>query len=80
MALHLQRMLKQAGQDVPGGKPVLELNAGHPLVARLGSEADAARFDALALVLFEQALLSEGAVLPDPAEFVRRVNELLVNG
>ena len=79
MALHLQRMLKQAGQDVPGGKPVLELNAGHPLVARLGSEADAARFDALALVLFEQALLSEGAVLPDPAEFVRRVNELLVN-
>jgi molecular chaperone HtpG len=79
MALHLQRMLQQAGQEVPAGKPVLELNAGHPLVARLGSEADEARFDALALVLFEQALLSEGAVLPDPAEFVRRVNDLLVN-
>jgi len=80
MALHLQRMLQQAGQEVPESKPVLELNPGHPLVARLDAEADKARFDDLALVLYEQALLSEGAVLPDPADFVRRVNDLLVNG
>ena len=78
MALHLQRMLQQAGQDVPDSKPVLELNPGHPLVERLSNENEGHRFDDLALVLFEQALLSEGAVLADPADFVRRVNKLLV--
>ena len=77
MALHLQRMLEQAGQEVPESKPILELNPGHALVDKLGAE-DGERFDDLALVLFEQALLSEGAVLSDPAEFVRRVNQLLV--
>lgn len=77
MALHLQRMLEQAGQEVPESKPILELNPGHPLVNKLGGEKGE-RFDDLALVLFEQALLSEGAVLEDPADFVRRVNQLLV--
>ena len=77
MALHLQRMLEQAGQEVPASKPVLELNPDHPLVGKLGAE-EGSRFDDLALVLFEQALLSEGAVLEDPADFVRRVNQLLV--
>jgi molecular chaperone HtpG len=77
MALHLQRMLEQAGQALPASKPILELNPGHPLVEKLGSE-DGQRFDDLALVLFEQALLSEGAVLEDPADFVRRVNALLL--
>ncbi|MEJ2385251.1 MAG: molecular chaperone HtpG [Xanthomonadales bacterium] len=78
MALHLQRMLQQAGQEVPDSKPVLELNPGHGLVERLATEQESDRFDDLALVLFEQALLSEGAVLADPADFVRRVNSLLV--
>ena len=78
MALHLQRMLEQAGQEVPESKPILELNPGHPLVDKLGSEGEDQRFDDLSLVLFEQALLSEGAVLADPADFVRRVNQLLV--
>ncbi|MEE4218081.1 MAG: molecular chaperone HtpG [Xanthomonadales bacterium] len=78
MALHLQRMLEQAGQEIPQSKPILELNPGHPLVEKLGSEGEGQRFDDLSLVLFEQALLSEGAVLDDPADFVRRVNQLLV--
>ena len=79
MALHLQKMLKQAGQAVPESKPVLELNPDHPLVARLGSEADSERFDMLAMLLFEQALLSEGGSLPDPAGFVRRMNSLMTD-
>jgi molecular chaperone HtpG len=77
MALHLQKLLEQAGQDVPDTRPVLELNPGHALVQRLKDEADEARFEDLALILFDQALLSEGASLEDPAEFVRRVNSLL---
>ncbi|MBT8049468.1 MAG: molecular chaperone HtpG [Xanthomonadales bacterium] len=79
MALHLQRLLEQAGQDVPDSRPVLELNPGHPLVDRLGAEQEEQRFSDLALVLFEQALLSEGASLEDPADFVRRVNALLLD-
>jgi molecular chaperone HtpG len=78
MALHLQRLLEQAGQDVPESRPVLELNPHHPLVAKLADEADDSRFGDLSLVLFEQALLAEGAVLEDPAGFVKRVNQLLL--
>jgi len=78
MALHLQKLLEQAGQEVPDSRPVLELNPGHALVQRLKDETDAAHFEDLALILFDQALLSEGASLEDPAEFVRRVNSLLV--
>jgi len=78
MALHLQRLLEQAGQDVPDSRPVLELNPAHPLVERLNAEIDEQRFADLALVLFEQALLSEGASLEDPAGFVSRVNKLML--
>ena len=78
MALHLQRLLEQAGQDVPDSRPVLELNPDHPLVDKLANETDEGRFGDLALVLFEQALLSEGAALADPAGFVRRVNGLML--
>jgi molecular chaperone HtpG len=79
MALHLQRLLEQAGQEVPDSRPVLELNPSHPLVVRLQGEADEGRFADLSQVLFEQALLSEGASLEDPAAFVRRVNALLTS-
>jgi molecular chaperone HtpG len=78
MALHLQRLLEQAGQSVPGSRPVLELNAGHPLVEMLQSEEEVERFKDLSLVLYEQALLSEGGSLTDPAAFVRRVNALVL--
>jgi len=77
MALHLQKILQQAGQPVPESKPILELNAGHPLVSRLSAEADDERFSMLSLLLYEQALLSEGGSLPDPAGFVRRINTLM---
>ncbi|MDM0045087.1 molecular chaperone HtpG [Variovorax dokdonensis] len=74
MSTQLARMLKQAGQPVPETKPVLEVNAQHPLVMKLeGSE----HFDDLANVLFDQALLAEGGMPEDPAAYVRRVNSLL---
>jgi molecular chaperone HtpG len=78
MALHLQRLLEQAGQAVPDSRPILELNAAHPLVGLLQQEQDETRFADLALVLYEQALLSEGGSLGDPAAYVRRVNALLM--
>jgi len=77
MALHLQKMLKQAGQKIPESRPILELNPGHALVTRLAAEGDGETFGMLALLLYEQALLSEGGTLPDPAGFVRRINTLM---
>jgi molecular chaperone HtpG len=78
MALHLQRLLEQAGQTLPDSRPILELNAAHPLVGMLQQEQDDTRFADLALILYEQALLSEGGSLGDPAAYVRRVNALLM--
>jgi molecular chaperone HtpG len=72
---HLARMLKQAGQDAPKAKPILEVNAEHALVKRLDASA---HFDDLANILFDQALLAEGGHLEDPGAYVRRVNALLV--
>jgi molecular chaperone HtpG len=68
-------LLKQAGQGAPASQPILEVNAEHPLVKRLESSE---RFDDLAGVLFDQALLAEGGQLEDPAAYVRRVNALLL--
>jgi molecular chaperone HtpG len=68
-------MLKQAGQKVPEVKPVLEVNAEHPLVKKLETSD---HFDDLAQILFDQALLAEGGMPEDPAAYVRRVNALLV--
>ena len=75
MSAHLARMLKQAGQDAPKAQPILEINAEHALVKRLERSE---RFDDLAHILFDQALLAEGGHLDDPAAYVRRVNFLLL--
>jgi molecular chaperone HtpG len=72
----LRRALEAAGQQAPPGKPVLEINVEHHLVKYLGHREDAAEFGELALVMFEQALLAEGASLPDPGAFVQRLNRL----
>ena len=76
MGGNLARILKAAGQKVPEAKPILEVNPGHPIVARLDS-ADP-RLGDWARLLFDQALIAEGGQLEDPAEFVRRSNELML--
>jgi len=78
MSTQLARMLKQAGQAVPEVKPILEVNAQHPLVKKLEASSELASFDDLANILFDQALLAEGGMPADPAAYVRRVNSLLV--
>jgi molecular chaperone HtpG len=78
MSQHLARMLKAAGQEAPRSQPILEINPEHALVKKLDSADGAERFDDLAHILFDQALLAEGGQLEDPAAYVRRVNALLV--
>lgn len=79
MSAHLARLLKQAGQNVPTSKPVLELNPTHALVLRLDQEQSETRFADLAQLLLDQALLAEGGQLDDPAQFVKRMNQLLLS-
>jgi molecular chaperone HtpG len=57
--------------------PHLEVNLAHPLVKRLAAESDESRFDRLAALTLDQAILAEGRQLDDPAGFVRRLNEIL---
>ncbi len=78
LSANLQRLLKAAGQKAPQSSPILEVNPHHTLVTRLKAETDQARFNELTLVLFDQALLAEGGALEDPASFVKRVNQLLL--
>lgn len=74
---NLARMLKAAGHQAPEMKPTLEVNPEHALVKRLQAESEQAKFDDLAQLLFDQALLAEGGQLEDPASFVKRMNSLL---
>jgi molecular chaperone HtpG len=76
MSGNLARLLKAAGQKAPVSQPILEINPKHPVVLRLKDEDQ--RFDDWAAVLFDQALLAEGGQLDDPASFVKRMNQLML--
>ena len=78
MSLQMQKLMRQAGQDVPETTPDLEINLKHPLIRSLGQETEGQRFDDLAAVLLDQAVLAEGGELTDPAGYLQRVNALLV--
>ncbi len=78
MGLQMRRILEASGQAVPGSKRIFEVNTKHPLVERLNAETDEARFKDLAFVLYDQAVLAEGSQLDDPAEYVQRLNRLLL--
>jgi molecular chaperone HtpG len=77
MALHMQRLMREAGHDVPASPPVLEINPAHPLVRRIENENDATRSEDLGLLLFDEARLAAGDQLDDPSAFVARINRLI---
>jgi molecular chaperone HtpG len=78
ISANLGRLLKATGQSMPQSRPILEINPEHPIVKRLKDETDEKRFTDWSHLLFDQALLSEGGQLEDPAGFVRRLNDLLL--
>ena len=77
MGEQMRKIMAAAGQAVPEAKPILEVNAEHPLVNKLDSEADEDRAKVLAGVLFDQAALSAGRPLENPAQFVQELNRLM---
>ncbi|MEM9403677.1 MAG: molecular chaperone HtpG [Pseudomonadota bacterium] len=74
----LRQMLEASGQTLPDSKPILEVNMGHPLLQRLDAEHDDDRFEALAGIVLDHALLAEGSQLENPADYVSRMNSLLL--
>jgi molecular chaperone HtpG len=79
LALHMRQLLEQAGQELPDSRPVLEINLDHPLYRRLEAEEHKDGFADMAHLLHEQAVLSEGGQLKDPATFVQRMNRLMLD-
>lgn len=75
----VRRMLEASGQALPVSRPILEINVEHPLVTRLSKETDDGRFGALSNIVLDHALLAEGSPLPNPAEYVQRMNDYLLN-
>ncbi|MDX1506944.1 MAG: molecular chaperone HtpG [Woeseiaceae bacterium] len=74
----IRRMLEASGQSVPESKPILEINVDHPLVQRLSAETGDERFAELSNIVLDHALLAEGSQLDNPADYVRRMNRLIL--
>jgi molecular chaperone HtpG len=79
LAPQLRRMLEASGQELPDSKPILEINIEHPLVSQLAAEEDDLRFSELSKIVLDHALLAEGAQLENPADYVRRMNQYLLD-
>lgn len=79
MALYMQQLLKQVGQDMPNTKPVLEINPTHPLLLKMEDESNDEQLTDWSMLLFEQALLAEGGQLENPADFVARLNKIILD-
>jgi molecular chaperone HtpG len=78
-SIQMAQMMRAMGQtEMPDVKPILEVNGDHPIVASLKDVEDEGRIADTAGVLLDQALLVEGIKLKDPADFVKRLNRLLV--
>jgi molecular chaperone HtpG len=73
----LERLLKAAGQTVPGSKPIMEINPNHPIILKMKNESDEQRFSDWSWILFDQSVLSLGEQLENPVRFVNRLNDLL---
>ncbi len=78
LGFQMRELLQAAGQEAPDNAPSLEINPRHPLIQRLEHETDDQSFESLSLLILEQATLVEGQPLEDPAGFVQRMNELLL--
>ena len=79
MGRHLEQILKASGQNIPGSKPILEINPDHPIIKKISSEKDDDLFSDWSHILFDQALLSEGGQLADPVNFIKKLNSMIVS-
>lgn len=79
VGFQMRRLMEAAGQPIPESRPILEINPDHALVLGLENAEKEARFEDLASLLLDQAILAEGGHLDDPAAYVKRMNRVLVD-
>lgn len=79
MTSQMMKLMEAAGQSVPETKFIFEFNPEHTLVKHINDEQDEQRFEQWVDVLYQQALLSERGSLEDPAGFVNKMNELMLD-
>ena len=77
MSARQEKVLREAGHDVPKQKRILELNAGHPVVKKLQGLSEDDKFADWSALLYDQALLAEGTLPGDPAAFSKRLTSLM---
>ena len=81
ISAHMERFFKAMNQAMPENKRILELNPSHPLIDRMQSMFDADKDSAVlkeyATLLFDQAILTEGGTIADPAGFARKMAMLM---
>ena len=77
MSARQEKLLREAGHDVPKQKRILELNGQHAVVQKLQALTDEAQFADWSALLYDQALLAEGTLPADPAAFSKRLTNLM---
>ncbi|MDP0588364.1 MAG: molecular chaperone HtpG [Candidatus Endonucleobacter bathymodioli] len=78
MGAQMRQIMQAAGQSIPNSNPIFEINTSHPLILKLDQEQDEDRFTNLVKIVFDQANLAAGGTLDNPANYVHRLNKLLV--
>jgi molecular chaperone HtpG len=84
ISAHMERLLGRMGRgaEIPESKRILELNPDHPVVKAMQSivdgNEDESQLATYARVLYDLSVIAEGSRIQDPADFARRINELLV--
>ena len=79
MSVQMEYSFRAMGQNPPVQKRILELNASHPVVKKLidmMKENDPKVSDVLR-TLYDQSMILEGVPPDDPADFVKRVDDLM---
>jgi molecular chaperone HtpG len=81
MGAHMEKIMKAMGQEVPAAPQILEINAGHPVIANLNARYDKnptdPELEEWVRLIYEQAMIAEGRMVPDPLAYSKRVNSLL---
>jgi molecular chaperone HtpG len=77
MSARQERILREAGHQLPEMKRTLELNPDHAVVQKLQAMADETKFAEWSELLYDQALLAEGALPADPGAFAKKVARLM---
>jgi molecular chaperone HtpG len=78
----MEKIMKAMGQDVPQQKRIFEINAEHPILANLNARYEKdpkdSELEQWVRLLYEQAIIAEGQMVPDPLAYSQRVNSLLM--